>query len=138
MQECTFKPQTKTYRCPFNDRKSKQEDTDIIGRKLDKNAYLYSRAKTREPRKDRNRQDYEFEKDGAECSFKPNIQNSQKSIALLYKSTHNEVDSINPNAGPSSSTQNIRGFQKTMERLQKGREENEKKKMMLSRGVPGT
>ena len=133
MEHCTFKPQTLGYE--GSAAASRVEQRDALGnlKRVDKNTELYQKAKSNKEKKDKSTNDYEFERNQAECTFKPQINQHKKAEPTPYNSN---VDS--EGIATSQETQNIRGFQVTMARLAKGREDREKFKHATSRGIPGT
>lgn len=127
MQECTFKPKIKEYFDPTS--------TSRLGTRkpTDKCTELYMKAKPTRERKDKTKQEREYEKAASECTFKPNIAESQKNLDIYFTS---QIES--QFSGASELTQNIKGYQMVTSRMKKGREEREKVKEMLTRGIPGT
>ena len=80
--------------------------------------YLYRRSKPAKERIDKSPDDFEFEKSAGECTFKPNITKLTHEGSILDKST----------------TQEIKGMDKLLERMNKGRQDAERKKQITERG----
>eukprot|EP00347_Sterkiella_histriomuscorum_P013308 403365213 len=131
LEECTFKPKITNY----------ESNKSRVLQGNDKFLELYSKAKPMHEKRDKTRNDYEFEKGQEECTFQPNIGESQKNMDQLYFSTNQYTDSqfLGSDGGLNqTTTQNIKGYQMMMARMQKGREDRDKVKAMTSRGIPGT
>lgn len=80
MQECTFKPKIKEYD-PNGTSMSR-----LTGRKGDKCQELYMKAKPTREKRDKSKHEYEYEKAQAECTFRPNINESQKNLDIYFSS----------------------------------------------------
>ena len=77
--------------------------------------------KAQKNKTDKAKEDYEFEKQADECTFAPNIKPKKIKKAV----------------GPAEKTERqLKAEQKQMERLQKAKEEKERKAGMFTRGVP--
>lgn len=66
LEECTFKPKIGNY-----------ESNKSQTRGGDKCVELYMRAKAGKDKKDKTKDEYEYEKGKEECTFQPNIQKSE-------------------------------------------------------------
>lgn len=77
---------------------------------------LYHLSRTKGAKNDKTKEEYEFEKNVEECTFKPNINKSNK----------------RPETKPHYVNQ--RSIQETLDRMKRGREEREFKKKMTQRG----
>ena len=82
-------------------------------------ADLYKRSKPNKERRDKSPDDFEFEKNAGECTFKPQ----------LNRPMHDKGSVLS-----KSSTQEIKGLGKLLERMNKGRQDAEVKKQITERG----
>jgi len=73
MEECTFKPKINAY-----DGNTTKSRSGIVA--TDKCLELYLKGKMLKEKRDKNRDDFEFEKGVEECTFQPNIEESQKTL----------------------------------------------------------
>jgi hypothetical protein len=129
LEECTFKPKILTT---YDSNKSK-------GSAIDKCMELFMKAKPLKEKRDKTKDDFDFEKAKDECTFQPNIESSQKTLEVLfYGSQQRMMDSQFFASGDSDITQHIKGYQMVTQRLKKGRDDREKVKAMTTRGAPGT
>lgn len=85
---------------------------------------LYARRKNQREKTEKTREDYEFEKYGQECTFAPKL--NKQSHAPSFKKT----------SKPSERQQET--FNKQLERQKKAREEKERIKQLMERGVPAS
>jgi len=125
LEECTFQPKIIT-------KYESSKISTLSHQRSDKCTELYMRAKPLKERKDKTRDDFDFEKGKDECTFHPNIGDSQRNMEVLYYGSQ-PGDSHMFATGDS-----VRGFATATQRLQKGRQEREKTRAMHARGIPGT
>lgn len=76
-------------------------------------------------KRDKAKEDYEFEKQAQECTFAPNL--SRKPVTKPQSA-----------AKTAASERQQKTMQKQMERMNKAREEKERIKTMTQRGIPKT
>ena len=53
-----------------------EKGREALGNKVDKNTLLFQRARGKNDKKDKTKEDYEYEKYQNDCTFKPNLLNS--------------------------------------------------------------
>ena len=148
MEECTFKPKINDYE-PFSSRfypeGSKQSNKSKRSAQ-EKCHELFLRAQNNRDKKDKTSEDFEYERNVRECTFSPNIGLSQKTLNLVNYEATGENGCYdfcsnglsNTLSSQDTMTMGIKGFQQTMSRMKKGREDREKAQKMLNRGIPGT
>jgi len=107
-EECTFQPLTNETM-----KLSQNQSIESTG---DKCFDLYHLSRAKGAKNDKTKEDYEFEKNVEECTFKPNINKSNK----------------RPETEPHYVNQ--RSIQETLDRMKRGRDEREFKKKMTQRG----
>lgn len=66
LEECTFKPKINKY--------EGNRSQSRLTKSVDKFTELYMKAKPRREKRDKTREDFDFEKGKEECTFQPNIE----------------------------------------------------------------
>lgn len=84
---------------------------------------LYAKRKPQIEKTEKTKEDYEFERMGNECTFAPNL--------IKGPTAHRKND-----AKTKQSERQQETFNKQLERQKKAREEKERIKQMMERGVP--
>lgn len=117
MKECTFKPNI-----PKEDlSKSVMSKLDQTGVTNTQPKYeeLYNRAKAKKGRQDKTKEEYEYERNKEECTFQPSI---KPNMAAMRSKANVSVNLNNED------------LNKYQDRMNKAREERERKKKFTERG----
>ena len=120
LSDCTFKPAINDYSIISKRKESQLDEEDEEGKRkshgLDRSLDLYAKRKNLRDKKDKDRNEIEYEKNADECTFHPDIkQNKTKKI--------------------DSTPVMAKNIEKTIQRLRYANELREQKNQMLKRGV---
>lgn len=155
-KECTFKPEImkksviKTSKPEDNGRastgsinlsgiaKKRQEPFANASGNASKYDQLYSLRKRQMDKTDKSKEDYEFERHGAECTFAPQLNNNPQYMRQNIKNQETAAHSQTSQgtASLSAKERQEKFEQKRLERLRRGREEKARKAEMMERGIP--
>ena len=81
MEECTFKPRILEYDGNLQASKiTSKSKSRLLG--AEKSAELYLKAKPVYEKRDKTKDDFDYEKGQQECTFQPNIGDSQRNMEL--------------------------------------------------------
>jgi hypothetical protein len=122
MKECTFKPDLITAKSDL----SKSIMTNNVNEsKMSvstqaKYEQLYQLAKHQKVRQDKTKEDYEYERNKEELTFAPKIQSSN----MPQRNTEQQVNLVQD-----------KFVQKQIDRLNKGREEKERVRLFMEKGI---
>lgn len=121
MKECTFKPVLKSDKADLSRSVMQTADKANVSQMnaQPKFEQLYSLSKPQIQKTDKTGVDYEFERNKEECTFAPKLK-TPSTVTIK----------------PSQPVANDKHVQKQIDRMNKAREEKERKKGFLERGEP--
>ena len=153
-KECTFAPKTNKKRIISTADKSKADITrssigsinleGIAKKKSDEEPFgaekkydrLYNLRKRQVDKTDKAKEDYEFERMGQECTFAPKLMTKNQHVAPRALNNASSINSFRQEPNMTAEQRRQKNEQKQLDRMQKAREEKQRKAAMFERGIP--